>query len=314
MRPTQRFREWDRAVLPGAAARVRVAADRWQARRARWAAAREGVDWLSPRDLDRRFGDLRPLALVRDLPQVGFIAIAVVLLAGAVTAVTRYEPGPAPPDVQDVTAVPPSQGPERLGPVEGTTAGEYVRAADASVAKAAAGDPATRATALVTLQGYRVAADLPAVLQGVRVRRVYLRSPAGGRYASIFPVEVGTDLLGGLRSGYQQAARNRRVAVTSYVTLVKTSVADKAYQALYEELLVGARAEAAAYASGCACAFAALVEGTASSLVAVRARPGVRAVEVARAVAEAGAVVVTYLFPEVRGRIERITPAGDPSR
>lgn len=309
-----RLEQWDRQHLPKAAAHARTTAERLRARRDHLDQVRHSLD-LRPRALDARYGGLRPLAAVRELPQLGFIAIALVLLAGTLTAVARHEPAPAPPAVEDLLGEGPvpDKGSRQLGPVVGTPVSDYAAAADATVAAAASADAGQPRTALVSLASYVTPSQAANLLAGLDVQQVYLRSPAGGSLATRIPVEVRSDLLGDLRTAYAQAVRNRQTAAKAYATYVRTTANDKPFQQEYQRLLTAAEREARAYQSGCACVFAALVEAPVATLLSVRSRLGVRTLEIADSVIPHRDALVTDLYPEVRGTVPRPVLQGDQS-
>jgi hypothetical protein len=312
VRVPERFEELDRTYLPRAAARVRAAQGRLRARQAQWRELRGEVEWTSPRALDARFGGLRPLALVKDLPQVGFIAIAVVLLVGTGTAFVRQEAPQPPPSVADIIdGAAADTGPLRLGPEEGTLATDYRAQADVSVARAV--DRPGKRTALLSLEAYRTPAQLQQLMAGVQVRRVYLRAPQGGKDAGQFPVEIGNDLLADLRNGYAQVVRNRQEIRESYLGYVATTNNDKPFQQLYQSLATAAEREAKAFATDCACVFAAVIDADVTALLALRPKPGVRALEVAERTVGLRDAVILPLLPETKGRVPRAPLPGDPA-
>jgi len=204
-------------------------------------------------------------------------------------------------------------GPLQLGPSEGALAIDYTAQADLSVARAVDPGRETKRTALVSLAVYRTPTQLRQLLTGFQVRRVYLRAPAGGKDAGQFPVEIRTDLLADLRNGYAQVVRNRQEIRKSYLGYVATTDNDKPFQQLYQSLATAAERESRAYSAGCACAFSAVVDGEVAALLALRPRPGVRAIEVADRVVGLRDVTVLPLLPETRGRVPRAPLPGDPA-
>jgi len=99
--------------------------------------------------LDDRFAARGPLALLRDVPQLGLLLIASIFLAASALAFTRRTPprpvaaaGPVSAPSQPTGSTDPLAAPvTRVGPVDGTPVPGYVDAARASWP---AGSPATR--------------------------------------------------------------------------------------------------------------------------------------------------------------------------
>lgn len=307
-----RLREWDQQLLPHAAARlrrlVRAGSARWQ----RWEQVRSPGVRVLLTGLDTRYAGRWPLRLVREVPQLGFVVIAAVFLAGTGSAVVLHPAAPAPA----VIAFPGSSdggdaGPVRLGPDVGTTTTDYVAAANRSLAAAARSRQPH--LALVSFGGYRTPAQVALMLAGVPVRRVYLRATVGGPDATQRPVDLHGGLLDDLRGAYAKAAQASLEAHKSYETYVATTNDDKPFQQLYAAFAASTAREARAYQTGCACVFAAVVEAKTPELLVLRSRQGVRAVEVSARQATLHDVLVLPLLPEVSGPVPRVQTPGDPS-
>jgi len=300
------LRDLDDRVLPGAATRLRAAVTAGRRARGRVVAAREG---LRPEELDRRFPDVVLVARLREQPLLAGLAASAVLLAGlgAAAVVDRQEPRePGVPVAVDVGERP---SPGFLGPAPGERTEAYERAATQGLVRAVQRDPAGPRVALVSLVDYRTPAAAVTLLAGFDVDRVFVRARAAGAQAATLPVDIRGDLALALTRAYADTARNREAAATSYQgyvdTLTGSSRDDKAFRALYASFAASSRAEAEAYRAGCACVLGMLVTASPAQLLTLRARPGVRAVEVAEAGLTASLVQVQPLLPEVVGLVPR---------
>lgn len=298
-----RLRNLDDRLLPWWARRVGAARDRLGRPHAR----RRPTGHGSLRRLDERYAARGPLALVRDVPQVGLVVVGAVFVAGAGIAVSRenararqqmlqqvVQPTSAPP------AAAPSFGPAELGPAVGTRVTDYL-SSSASGLTGAGKDAASR-LALVSLSTYLTPSQAVALLGSQSPRRVFLRAPAAGAEASQLPVDV-TDLGPDLARAYRQTATGREAARAEYQRYVDTIAAsteeEKSFRRLYSSLAKAAQLETKAYASACACVYAAVVEEPVAALQQLAMRPGVRAVQVAPAGADLRAATVDPLLPEV---------------
>lgn len=311
----------DRDLLPRAAERV----GRWHhallGRRDRWRRSVQSVDARSLAQLDARLTRSGPLALVRDVPQVGFVVIAAVFLAGAGTAVSQEADRnrvarQASADQQQVLNTDGEQliGRSTLGPDVGDDTTIYTADAASSLAAAVKAGQGSR-VALVSLGGYRTPDQIVALTRGVQVQRVYLRAKAAGPEAAQLPVDIKGDLLGDLDRAYATAVTGRLAAQKAYQgyvdTLDVTTSDEQRFKDLYVTFARATGIEAAQYKARCACAFAAIVKGSPAQLAALPARAGVRAVEVADKGQAIGDLLVQPLLPEIKGVVPKRQASAD---
>jgi hypothetical protein len=121
----------DERLVPGLAGRLRrfvdTAGERWQragaSMRRRAAALADPAPTAPLRRLDDRFAAHGPLALLRDVPQLGLLLVAAVFLAGSGVALERS--GSKSRAVQTQAA---SVAPTTLGPAPGTSIAAYIAA------------------------------------------------------------------------------------------------------------------------------------------------------------------------------------------
>ncbi len=309
MRPDDLDRTW----LPRAATVLGRWRRSWAHRRQGAAQSLHALDTRSLAQLDARLTRTGPLAFVREVPQVGFLVIAAVFLAGAGTAVSQEADRNraaqrASAEQQQVIG----GGNETLiaravlGPDVGDQTTAYEAKAKVSLTGARGND---ERIALVSLGGYRTPAQLAALLRGTTTERVFLRARAAGAEAAQLPVDIKGDLLTDLRAAYATAVTGRLAAQKAYQgyvdTLVVTTSDEQNFKDLYVAFAKATGIEAAQYKGGCACVFAAVVRGTPAQLTALTTRSGVRAVEVAGKGQQLADVQVQPLLPEVRGVVPK---------
>ena len=107
---------------------------------------------------------------MREIPQIGFVLIAAVFMAGTATAVVRNQPRPEPAPVADspVLGEPPVPAGNRLGPDVGQTTEDYERTSHEDLERVAADSPDAVRLALVTFSDYRTPAQVGAAARGLR--------------------------------------------------------------------------------------------------------------------------------------------------
>lgn len=212
---------------------------------------------------------------------------------------------------------PPADGPGdvvRVGVVQGQSVPGYLRSTDAELA--ALTDPSAPASgemwALVSLDGYVSPGRLPELLDGAAVAQVYTRVPLAGVRTPVIRVPV-YRLPADVMSGMLDAALQRDREQAEYQQLARRLRGDGATQErarrAYETAAATAAAEAAAYRSGCSCAFAAVVRAAPGVLRGVALRAGVRAVDPAPEVRRLDRAEFRPPLPEQTGTV----PA-EPSR
>lgn len=308
-----RLDELDARYLPAAADRVRRWADRLAAWQRRVSSAYGAVSLPA---LDERYGGRRPFSYLRTSPYLGGVAIVCVLATAIGIAVVSDGRRTSPVAAGGAFPQPAYQALAVLGPQVGTSTSDYVRKADSSLIAAVQTSPERPRVALVSLLDYRTPEQADALLAGFTVARAFLRARAGGKLVAPLPVEVHGPLLAALRKAYQDTASSRAVAQRSYQGYVDSlrpkSAQDKAFRALYEAFARSSALEAQAYSHDCACVYAVLVTAPPAQLLSLRARPGVRAVEVAAASVVVAQVQVQPLLPEVVGVVPRPTVGGQP--
>lgn len=316
-----RLADLDDKLVPRAARRLRALAEGLTSGTRRVLAAGRELDLRRLDALDDRFATRGPLALLRDVPQLGLVVIGLVFLAGTGVAATErhsrardavQESGSLPP--AGAAAVPASR---TLGPAAGEPVAAYLQTAAASLAAAQHGSPGATRVALVSFVAYRTGAQAVTALSAVSVLRVYLRAPAAGRDAAQLPVNIDADLAAELPRAFSRLAQERLREQRSFASLAASITAttpqDRDFKSQYVAFARTTGLEARAYARGCACVYAAVVTGTPSQLAALRVRAGVRAVQAAGAGLPIAQLQVIPLLPETTGAVPEHQAGSRPS-
>ncbi|MGC5289422.1 hypothetical protein [Micromonospora sp. DT231] len=193
----------------------------------------------------------------------------------------------------------------RVGVSDGDSVPGYLRSAAADLAALAETPPAAEdgTYALVTLVAYLPPQRLATVLGDVPVSTVFGRVPLPGRQTEIVKIpalRVPDDVVAGMG---EVAARKETEAADyrARATAVDgDGESERELRALYVSGAEVATAEAAAYRTGCACVYAAVVRAAPAVLRGMAARPDVRAVDPAPEVHRLDRTVFTPPLPEQR--------------
>jgi hypothetical protein len=317
-----RLRSLDQRFVAAAAPRVARAVDSAAAglRRTKETAAGVARD-VDVRDLgalDSRYATKGPLALLREVPQLMAVLIGIVFIAGTVAAAHELKDRQQSASDQTVSAV---DGTDdvgsapavvALGPTVGKPVTSYLTLATHSLDEAVSDSPDEQRLALVSLSAYYRPAQAASILSGYVVKRAWVRDSAAGRLAPPMPVQVASGLPEALAGFYARTAKGQADAAGQYQQLADTTTNDLTYKEFYEQFATLSRRQAQAFGHDCACVFSFVVQATSTQLLSLRARPGVRAVEVAGRGAQLTGLDITTLLPEVKGVVPNAAAVVDP--
>lgn len=313
----RRLQQLDARVVPRAAQEVGKAAENLAVRRTAVVARVQRAALPDLRALDDRYASSGPLGFLREVPQLGFVLIALLFLIGTVTAVGRESARQrtAQQQVESVGDGTRAPAGEVLGPDVGDQVDDYLSSSSKTIGAAVSDSPETTHVALVSLTAYQTPETAQALLVGYQVQRVYLRAKAGGKEAAQLPVQITRDLLSEVKLAYQRTADNRLEAQKAYQTYVDTldvaTAEDQGFKDLYAAFARSTGIEAREYRSNCSCLYAAVVRASATELQKLADRPGVRAVELAPKGKELKSLQVLPLLPEVTGVVPQQQAAAD---
>ncbi len=258
------------------------------------------------------------LGLLRDVPQLAALLVAVVFLAaGGLFVLTRSGDDRAVPAPGRPAASSEPSGTSAgtvLGPAEGTAIDDYLARAGDRTTQVATDDPDGRYAALVLLTDYATPAEVSSLLAGVEVRTVYVRAAPAGELAEVFEVSTPSELAPTLQAFYGGTASAKGEDATEFQGLADsieaTSEEENAAKEAYVADAQRASAEATAYSADCACVFTAVVVATAAALSELAGSPEVRGVELAGRGALVDQLQILPLQPEQQGVVA--PPPGPP--
>lgn len=310
MTPKLDLRDLDRRLVPAAAVALRRLLDAVGRVWARGTAeGRRRLDLASAasRRLDDRALRGGPLAVLREVPQLALVAVASVFVAGTAAAVRLDTTDPAatttPAGTNNVSVI------TRLGPPPGSDVDLYLAQAAVVLDDVAGRLPANRFFAVLHLERYVPAAEVPPLLEGSEVQRLYLRASNAGPDAEILtlPVSDGTDTAAVLPALCTRTSERKAQDASSFTRLADaiqpSSPAEQASKSDFAAEAARAALESEAFAGACATTFAAVVEAPAEVLSQLADRDGVRGVEVAPAGVALADLDVEPLLPETTGAV-----------
>jgi hypothetical protein len=311
-----RLDDLDARLVPRLAAGLRSAVDRagdWRGRVA-GSVRRTTTALLDPaltaplRRLDDRYAARGPLALLRDVPQLGVLLIAAVFLAGSGVALQRSGSAHRAAGAQQLVD---AAIPTTLGPAPGTKVAFYLDATRKRAVLISRTAPDHTYAALVSFSRYLTPEQTRLLLGDLEVTKVlaHVRLPN----AEVLPIPVTTTLVPDLDVAFaaisKRKVRDRKEFVNLAATITGATKEERQFRAFYTDAAATAGREAAAYGSGCACVFAALVRGKARDLAALPALSGVRAVDIG-----AGADDTLQLQPLLPEQTVTVTRPATPAQ
>lgn len=309
MTPKLDLRDLDRRLVPAAAVALRRLLDaigRTWARVTAQGRRRVVLVSAAGRRLDDRALLGTPLSVLRDVPQLALLAVAAVFLAGTAAAVRVDTPAPSraePTGADAVNAI------TRIGPPAGTDVDLYLSQAAVVLDDIASRLPANSFFAVLHLDRYVPAAEVPALLAGSEVQRLYLRASTAGPDAEVItlPVGAGSDLAAILPALCTTTSERKAQDASSFARLADaiapTSRAEQVSRSDFLAESARSAQEAEAFAGACATTFAAVVQAPAQVLQELAGRDGVRGVEVAPAGIALTDLDVEPLLPETAGAV-----------
>lgn len=253
---------------------------------------------LRLRRLDDRFTGSGPLALFREVPQLGAVAIAALVFTSSITVVSRTarteraaqrgggDEGPGEADG-------PTEG--VLGPGIGDSVDAYVEGTKTRLRRLAGDDADEMAVAVLMLTGYRTPEQVRDLLGPIQARVVFYRPPTPDGLIRQIGVD---DLVRDIRKDFTKVAGSldreakelRRVAATIKNDR-KQQQFDLRNAAQYERQVKLLRGD-------CACVFAVVVRAQVRMLADALNLPAVRAIDTSAPDAELGGFTFTALLPE----------------
>jgi hypothetical protein len=261
---------------------------------------------LRLRRVDDRWTRRGPLALIREVPQLGAIAIAALVLANGVTVATRSDPARQAAQEAEQGGDP-LPGDDRLtiGPQIGDSVDAYLESTRQRLRTAADGQPDAATVAVVSFAQYRTARQVQDILGPATVVRMFYRVPLPLPEPAPADVAV-TDLLQDSKKEFLRVAIAHEKEIRNLQGVIDTNETDpvqKQADIAQQELL---RRQVRHLRGDCACIYAVLVQTRLRVLADLLDRTGVRAVDAGAPGARTGDYEgYTALLPE-----EKVTVTG----
>jgi hypothetical protein len=305
----------DQRLVPRVAGALRRFVDATGARRERASSTvRKGLSAvLDPaptgplRRLDDRYANHGPLALLRDVPQLGVLLVAAVFLSGAGVALAR-----SGADNREDTARQRAEAtiPTMLGPAPGSSVAAYVAATRKRAVLVSQAAPDGMYTGLVSFSRYLTPEQTRLLLGELQVEKVlaHVQLPT----AEVLPIPVTTTLVADVQTTFraiaQRKVRDRQEFTNLARSITGTAPDEKQFKAFYLDAAKTAGQEAAAYGKTCPCLFAALIRAKARDLAALPSLSGVRAVDIGGG--NVDTLQIQPLLPEQKVTVTRpVNPA-----
>jgi hypothetical protein len=286
------LRDLDNRFVPGLAARLERLVDRLPE------PSGPAPLIVRLRRVDDRWTGRGPLALLRDVPQLGAVAIAALVLANAVTISQRVHPNRAAAKPVPTSSASPEPGdPDdgHLGPLLGDKVPLYVQTARDHLQRAAQGSPDGEVVAVISLRSYRTPEQVNALLPRIEVLRVFFRAPLRLPNGLVHDVEVHS-LVADTRKAIAQAGAARQAEANELLRVAATIQNDPAQKADQEKDAKIYQAEARLLRGGCDCVFGVVVRAKLRVLVDLLS--SVRVVDAGSPSGGPGDYEFTALLPE----------------
>lgn len=241
------------------------------------------------------------MALLREIPQLGALVIAVLVLVSGATVAQRSEPRQElrADEVTDGAPASPGGSGEGglLGPAIGDNVPDYLDRADARLRDRFVADADERSFAVVSFERYLTPVEVAALLgDEVGGFRVFFRVPAPGLQTEVQDAAV-KRLVPDTLAAFQQVATQRRADIGPLLEMARTTD-DPPFKAFYEMTAKAYQIEVDQLSKGCACVFGVVTNAANSDLREIRAKPAVRAVDLGPGGATLEVLTFRALLPE----------------
>jgi hypothetical protein len=233
------------------------------------------------RRVDDRWTRRGPLALIRDVPQVGAVVVFALLLAGAATVKLRHDPraaangGPVP---SASASADPEEDDGILGPQIGEKVPLYLAESRQKLERIGAGQPDGVVMAVISFRTYQTPVQAAELLGPIPVKRVFYRPalPLNQVQAASVAVE---DLVRDSRKAFTRVAAQLARDAAELRKVAATIENDPAQKAEHERDAVISSRQAAILRGPCDCVFAVVVRTKLRLLLDLVGNPAVRVIE-----------------------------------
>jgi hypothetical protein len=252
------------------------------------------------RRIDDRWTNAGPLALLREVPQLGGFLIAALILANGATAYQRGTRTRPPVAEESAAPTTPAEDPatdSHLGPEIGERVSDYLDAAKDRLQRTGAGQPDAVTVAVISFTGYQTPEEVQRLIGQVQVQRVIFRAPLRLPNGTVHSVAT-QSLVKDTRTQIRRVAAVRTAEAKELRKVADTIDNDPNQKAdqirdatLYER-------EAALLKGPCRCVFAVVVRTPYRVLLDLLAIPAVRSIDAGAPGGEADDYEFSGLLPE----------------
>jgi hypothetical protein len=262
------------------------------------------------RRVDDRWTRRGPLALLREVPQLGAVLLGALLMVGLVTAKVRMKPERPPATAAEETPGPddeviPGEAGGHVGPEIGDKVAIYVAEAKARLLRQAAGAPDGEVAAVISFESYRTPEQLREIVGHLVIRRVLFRAPLRLPAGEIHTVRVRRKAIVETRKEMRHAAAVRAAQAGELLRVAATIENDPVQKEDQERDAAVFQREAKILQGECTCVFAVVVRAKLRLLAELLAVPGIRVIDAG----ERDVPIDTYEFSAVMPD-EKITVTG----
>ena len=249
------------------------------------------------RRIDDRYASGGPLALLRDVPQLGAVAIGALVLASGVTVASRTQPRQEPPPAAQDLADPGLVSDGTLGPDLGENVPAYLDATKARLRALAPGRPDGMVVAVISLSSYRTAEQVRDLVGPLQVRQIFYRAPMKLPLGIVRTAEV-EDVAVDSKREFQRVARLRQAEANELRKVAATIENDPEQKTEHEKDARIYSREAELLRGRCACVYGLVVQARLRMLVDLLNLPTVRTIDVSEVGADLTSFTFSALLPE----------------
>lgn len=236
---------------------------------------------LRLRRWDDRWTRRGPLALMREIPQLGALVMAALVLVNGVTVWNRSERQAR--QAERTGAEPRAEGDDRtvIGPTIGAKVSDYAAEARRRLVDGSSGQPDAAAVAVVSFSRYRSPEQVRQLVGEAAVVRIFYRPPVP--LAEADPEASGeaevTDLVRDAKKEFLRLAAEYDQKIKELQGVIDTNDHDPAQKAEDERERDRFRRKVRHLRGACECIYAVVVETKMRILVGLAGREGIRVVD-----------------------------------
>jgi hypothetical protein len=255
---------------------------------------------LRLRRLDDRWTNAGPLAVLRDIPQLGAVLIGALVLANGATIRARLPERERLAQTPNATQSPgPFEIPDdgTLGPDLGDDVNTYIRDTKARLRSLAPGAPDSIVVAVVMFTAYRTPDDVASLVGTLQVRQVFYRADMPLPQGTPETVQV-IDLVADTRKDMRRIAAVRTAEAKELRKVAATITNDAPQKREHEKDAAIYEHEARILRGRCPCVYAVAVRTRLRLLLDLLQSTSIRAIDVSNVDAKLEDFTFTALLPE----------------